>query len=223
MIIFSFDCAIKNFGYCVIELSDVCWRQLLEELGKKLHYEVQKIQSERNETKIIEQLAGVANVIRKIKDFLDCLVIIRDIGLRDIRDEKSEKLSASKTKNFLSELDEKFGKPHHVLVERQMSLNNHAFAVENFVEYHYANVSPLTIMPPSLKNMICFDEKNGRYECFNGQYTNYIANKKHTMHNCKYFFEKNGIWHKFHFDKIKKFDDLSDAFMMGMAWILLKC
>ncbi len=224
MIIFSFDCAIKNFGYCVMKLSTQHWRVKLYELVADVHIKTQKLNRCCAENlSITDVLKELLLSLKSMESFFTELIVIKDIGVRDIRDVSTEKLSASNTKIFLTELDTKFGKPDYVLVERQMSLNNHAYAVENFVEYHYANQARVVTMPPSLKNMICFDQKDGKYECFIAKHNNYTANKKHSTYNCKYFFEKNGLWQYFKFDSFKKFDDLSDAFMMGMAWILLKC
>lgn len=220
MLIFSFDCAIKNFGYCVIEITPTDWRQQLAELIKTFHTMTEMLRGASTLKR--KTLAELLELSEKLKTFLDGLVTVKAIGVRDIRDEQTEKLSAAKAKIFLNELDKTFGNPDFVLVEKQMSLNNHAYAVENFVEYHYALVSQLSIVSPGLKNLICFDQKNGRYDCFAGKQNNYQTNKKHTTYNCKYFFEKSGLWQKFEFDKFKKFDDLSDAFMMCMAWVLLK-
>lgn len=219
MLIFSFDCAIKNFGYCVVEITPTNWRQQLSELIRQLHTCVEGLRHSTIKRKILKDLLELS---QKFKTFLDGLVQVKAIGVIDIRDEQTEKLSAAKAKIFLNDLDKKFGNPDFVLVEKQMSLNNHAYAVENFVEYHYALVSKLSIVSPGLKNLICFDQKNGRYDCFVGKQNNYQTNKKHTTYNCKYFFEKLGLWQQFEFDKFKKFDDLSDAFMMCMAWVLLK-
>lgn len=220
MLIFSFDCAIKNFGYCVVEIKPNDWRAKIKIMIDLFHTFAENLKKKAISKNTLNDFAQLTCLFN---EFLDSFINVKAIGLRDIRDGQTEKLSANKTKSFLNELDEKYGKPNYVLVEKQMSLNNHAFAVENFVEYHYAlGDGRLIIVSPGLKNLIYFDQKNGKYECFIGKQSNYLTNKKHTTYNCKYFFEHAGIWQKFGFDQVKKFDDISDAFMMCMAWVLLK-
>jgi len=76
------------------------------------------------------------------------------------------------------------------------------------------------IIPCSIKNKFAFCAA-GEYQNFISRYSNYTANKKHTTYNFLYWLSvfKPSIVSKL--KKIKKINDVADAFMMTYGWILL--
>lgn len=78
------------------------------------------------------------------------------------------------------------------------------------------------VVGTSLKNSVSFSKK-GEYCNFILKYSNYVANKKHTDWNFKYFMEVfGGVDSDFFININKKTDDISDAFMMIFSWLVKK-
>jgi hypothetical protein len=130
-------------------------------------------------------------------------------------------------------------KPDIVLIEHQMKFNDKARSISKYIEEFYTTIEeckisyqlkdfplkdyivPLQhkchvfIVNPGIKNKYHFTEE-GKYKHFISKYSNYVANKKHTTYNFKYYLESIG--EQSLIANIKKLDDISDAFMMAYGW-----
>lgn len=109
---------------------------------------------------------------------------------------------------------------------------NTGYVMENSITYAVEEFPLLPVVPctnrvpkrhvelvkPSIKNVFCF-EPELRYSEFISKYSNYTANKKHTIANFKMFI--NLFDYDVDFDAIvNKTDDIADAFMLTYGWLL---
>lgn len=223
--IFSFDCAVKNFGYCIAD----CMHP--SEVLKIIQAAARLLREHIGNTKKQTLLKDITTINSAIDNVLVIKAVNRiNVGL-DL--EGKTKPDPYAIKMFLESLHT-FGIPDLVLIERQMTVNFNAFAVLNYIEYHFAGSARIQIVNPADKNMITLDKNNGDYEKFVIGHTLYTANKKHSEHNFIYFLTKiasaeskkniNGEDMR-HCDivarlKNTKVNDMSDAFMMVLVAFL---
>jgi len=214
MIIFSFDCALKNFGVCCIDVN-INWKDEILTIKNEI-FSISKSSSE-------DKLEMIKQKLLQVKTILDNVFKIIFINKVDVS--VIDKCIGVKT--LLKDL-EKIAKPDIVLIENQWAVNDKAKAVAHFIEMFYADTDSNSVIysipfnnethipekktiiktvQPSLKN--CFDmDKSYKKEGFK-KMSSYRANKKHSVVNFNYYCDlfKCEV-------KIKKKDDIADAFMM---------
>lgn len=245
MIIFSFDCAIKNLGFCCIEF-DEKWRTKAAEIINRLN----------NLYSIIENISKddflnkSYEILRDTNNLLSNMFKLRYANTIDLISEKKvEEVKYNdifkSLKYVLECLNRQLPKPDIVLIETQMCVNDKARGISRYIEDMYSDVEiPDTEITFAIKEfpLIAFDiydflgkkvqcvnatlkntysvdlSSEGDYSEFISKYTNYCANKKHTEHNFKYYMNKTGRG-KMLKNIPNKLDDVSDAFMMAYAWL----
>jgi hypothetical protein len=242
MLIFSFDSAVKNMGVSIVkinqlELSDeLRFKMCLNRKGKNINNDLEDLIS------IYKTLSSLLDSIVKIEwtqviNLLDTKTIYNLFDEQKIEqkiDQKIEKLDkkiepSSKKKNplgtllertrglklLLNLLDSKFSIPDIVLVEYQMKQNDCSKNISSQVLYHYDNShTHLEVVGPSLKNTLAFSEEL-KYGNFIMKYSNYTANKKHSVGNYNYFIK---VFPSNQMSNSKKKDDIADAFIMAYAY-----
>ena len=245
MIIYSYDCAIKNLGFCCIEIDDL-WK---DKISVQIE-EIKKIRETSNISKkvFIKKADTALQNILKILNGSFKLIYVNTFNL--IKDKKVKEVKytdiAKKLKYLLHSIDAQLPTPNYILIENQMSPNDKARGILRYLEDHYLPLEkpedeiqfaikdyPLNFIDvpdaknavrknivcinPNLKNCYSIDKSdNGKYSYYIRKYSNYTANKKHTTHNFKYYMEKTGNSKKI---KTKtKLDDAADAFMMAYSW-----
>ena len=114
--------------------------------------------------------------------------------------------------------------------DNSSSINNITYAVNNYPINRINSSSSsssssssklkiVDIVGTGIKNSISFSEE-GAYYNFIVRYSNKVSNKKHTSWNFKYFMEHFGNLDADFFIKLsKKYDDISDSFMMIFGWL----
>ncbi len=117
-----------------------------------------------------------------------------------------------------------------VLIEYQMGPNEKSRAVSSQLLYHYTNVlfvagrpvdGNIILVGPSLKNTIYIGADDASYVNFlNNRRTNYAANKAHSRFNLVRLFGIVGKSDMLRDIAKKNYDDLGDAVMMAVAWVV---
>lgn len=241
MIIFSFDCAIKNLGFCCLEV-DNAWREKSDELIAHIE--------NFYESDTADPLNEMFDIIKQADQIVNSIIQIKYMNIFDLASEgkvKETKYSevVKRLKYILYCLDKQLPSPDVVLIEYQMNVNDKARGISRYIEEYYLpigadatityamsdypleafdlpdvqrNTQVYTVMP-ALKNAYQVDPSEaGEYQTFIQKYnTNYTANKAHAVHNFKYFLQTRGLSHVIKNTR-NKLDDISDAFMMAYAW-----
>jgi len=219
MIVFSFDCAIKNFGICCVKVN-MNWKNEVSIINEQ----IENIIIDFNNKKISsnEFITITKQKLNEINNILNNVFKILFVNKVDISADK-----CIGTKTLLKDL-EKIATPDVVLIENQWCINDKSKAVAHYIEMFYADIDSsyviyaipfdtenrlpekktiIKTIQPSLKN--CFDmDKSYTKESFK-KMASYRANKKHSVVNFKYYCQL--FKHKIN---IKKIDDIADAFMM---------
>jgi hypothetical protein len=245
MIIFSFDCAIKNLGFCCIEF-DENWRTKAAEIINSLN-NLYSIIKDISKDEFLQKSKEILTDTNNLLDNMFKLHYANTIDL--ISEKKVEEVKYSdifkSLKYVLECLNRQLPKPDIVLIETQMSINDKARGISRYIEDMYSDVDiPDTEITFAIKEfpLITFDiydtpvkkvqcinanlkntysvdlSPGGDYGEFISKYSNYTANKKHTEHNFKYYMNKTGRG-KILKSVPNKLDDVSDAFMMAYAWL----
>lgn len=245
MIIFSFDCAIKNLGFCCIEIDDQ-WRIKVSKIINDLYDLYGNIGNMSKDAflqksyDIIKQVDQVLKNMFKLH-FANTIDLISDKKMKEVKYSDIFK----SLKYTLECLNRQLPKPDVVLIETQMSINDKARGISRYIEDMYSEVeipdekitfaikefplisfdiydSPtkkVQCINPVLKNSYSVDlSPKGDYSAFISKYSNYDANKKHTEYNFRYYMNKTGRG-KMLKGVPNKLDDVSDAFMMAYAWL----
>lgn len=241
MIIFSFDCAIKNLGFCCLEINE-SWREETATLIGQI--EEFYSNSTDDPTYRMHELVVSSNKI------VDSIISIKYMNIFDLAAEgkaKSTKYAdiVKRLKYILYCLEKQLPNPDVVLIEYQMNINDKARGISRYIEEYYLPIGdtdatityaldkfPLVAadlpentptrkiytISASLKNAYQTDPIHGSYQEFIEKYNrNYDANKAHTTHNFKYFLEIRGMSNMIE-NIPNKLDDISDAFMQAYAW-----
>jgi hypothetical protein len=192
---------------------------------------------------VFKSVSDFADGILQI-EYVNVFDLIVDTAKKDVNAlEKTQRL-----KCMLAHLDNILPKPDVVLIEYQMVQNDTSRSISNQIMYHYCDhvdfkmghksgdigyalkgypLKPVTLektntivnlVGPSLKNEYGFCEE-GQYHNFISKYTNYIANKKHTTFNFRWFLDKNNLSSEFKKMKDTELYDMADAFMMIYGWL----
>jgi hypothetical protein len=246
-IIYSFDCAIKNLGFCCIEIDNE-WRNKTAKLINSLNTFYENIPENKQEL-----TQKMTSLIKQTDQLISNRLIIKYINVFDLVPEG--KASATKFQEILKRLkyviyclEKQLPPPDVVLIEYQMNINDKARGVSRYIEEHFTAIGcsldtdsityaldnfPLIgaeiptnqllcsvhIVAPGLKNMYPIDKSiAGNYDKFIEKHIrNYEANKAHSVHHFLHYLKSFGL-----LSIIKncpnKLDDLADAFMMAYAW-----
>ncbi len=245
MIIFSFDCAIKNLGFCCIEI-DEKWREKTSNIIQTLH----KLYEDIKDMTKSEFLQKTQTIIKSIDKLLSNMFKLHFANIIDLIPEKkveSVKFSTilRNLKYTIECLNKQLPTPDIVLIETQMAVNDKARGVSRYIEDIYTSVeepedsitfaiASFPIIPveitnskstkvfyinPVLKNKYSVDlSYKGDYSSFIEKLSNYTANKNHTTYNFKFYMNKTGKGELLK-NIPNKLDDVSDAFMMAYAWL----
>jgi hypothetical protein len=243
MIIYSFDCAVKNLGVCCISV-DEHWRDKISAHVTDL-YKLYEMEGTRKEF-----LDRTQAIMRGIDSTLDNMYKLVWINVFDLI--PGQKLTSvpfgqivAKLKYIMWYLGKTLPEPDVVLIEYQMNANDKARGISRFIEEYYTPLKELEsdvsigidayplntdtdlpdtrnvevcIINPTLKNAYQVDKSDaGNYSTFIQKYSNYVANKKHTTHNFKHYMSMIGKESEL-VGLANKLDDVSDAFMMAYAW-----
>lgn len=245
MIIFSFDCAIKNLGFCCLEINDN-WREQTEIIIKSIQKFYEKPGS--------NPLNQMRTLIQESDQLVNSILTIKYMNIFDLAAEgnvRNTKYSevVKRLKYILYCLEQQLPNPDVVLIEYQMNINDKARGISRYIEEYYLpignidatityamNFYPLiasdlpTNIPDrkiytitaSLKNAYQTDPSiKGSYQSFIEKYNrNYDANKAHTTYNFLYFLETRNLSHVVE-NIPNKLDDISDAFMQAYSWCKL--
>lgn len=246
MIIFSFDSAVKNLGFCCISVNDT-WQEETVALIDELNAFYDSIPENRAQT--IKQMRGLT---KKADTLINSVFEIKYMNIFDLipGEQMSTKAYANvvrRLKYLLFCLTQQLPKPDIVLIEYQMGANDKSRGISRYIEEYFVGLNAdacneityslpayplitaevpdeLCIGPeiisvnPNLKNAYQVDSSDaGSYTTFISKYTNYTANKKHTTWNFQYFLKTRGIEDKIE-GAVGKLDDVSDAFMQAFAW-----
>lgn len=246
MIIFGFDCAIKNIGINIVQFNQL-YNSQLQILNDEL---IDFISIKRSFT---DFTTGICNILDKMNELMsNVLKIIWFNNVNLIADAQVADVSVidriCKIKTLLTQLDT-IATPNMVLVEYQMGPNDDMRCISNCIIYHYANSNCsitykikqyqvqyqaqsqvqsqarpiIEMVMPSLKNKYTI-APNGLYSVFITKYSNYTANKKHTTFNYRYFVKtiQPDIYNIISNCKDKELYDIADSFMMIYSYLKKK-
>lgn len=240
MIITSYDCAIKNLGVVSIDFDELWKDKINNEIDK-----LETLYINSDSYNKVEFLKEIIIILKSIDNILDNIIKIKFLNVINLIGDKKINNSdiyerTIRTKNILHKIDKYTGVPDVVLVEYQMKPNDKSRCMSHQIIYHYSNNTNEKIIcsvPEYNLNDIVSNEqyntkvyevgttlknkyslfKKGEYSNFIEKYSNYVANKKHTDCNFKYYTRVFGI--KFSIDKKNKTNDIADAFMMAFGWL----
>lgn len=212
MIVTSFDCGTKHLGVVIAEV--------MTQLPPK------------------PKDADPLELVKWLRSMVDSVIRIKWSGAINMlptkRVDKAKPIEVTQAlKGVLLSLDA-IAKPELVLIEYQMGPNHRAGNICAQIMMHYAqptfefksgglslglNASSkgtqpkcsVRIVKPGLKNSVSF--KGCDYQQFISKYSNWTANKKHTVCNFKKYCELTNQMHMF-----KDIPDVADAFMMLFAF-----
>lgn len=248
MIIFSFDCAIKNLGFCCIEINTE-WR---DQVGTVLQ-NINNLYESTDDS--VDVLDTMKTIVQQSNDIVDSIFQVKYMNIFDLAAEGKVKETkfveiVKRLKYILFCLEKQLPKPDVVLIEYQMNINDKARGICRYIEEYFLplggtdacityamNAYPLEaadipeerisdtqiyIITASLKNAYQTDpSEKGSYQTFILKHnSNYDANKAHTVHNFKYFLETRGLSHTIK-NIPNKLDDIADAFMQAYSWCKL--
>ena len=136
MIIYSFDCAIKNLGFCCIEIDDN-WRHKTSKLLDKITNFYTNIPDNKDLliNNILEILKTADNIISNI-------LTIKYINVFDLipnTTTKKQKFSEilKRLKYTIYCLENQLPSPDIVLIEYQMNINDKARGISRYIEEHF--------------------------------------------------------------------------------------
>lgn len=248
MIIYSFDCAMKNLGFCCIEIDDK-WREKTAELLDV----IEKFYANPPETKESIQ-TEMLNIFRTADSIVTNQFVIKYINVFDLIPNgkaKSQKFGDTLQclKYVVYCLEKQLPNPDVVLIEYQMNVNDKARGISRYIEEHFTPIgirggeSSITNITYALNKfpLIAADIPEDQCECtvhivapglknrYNidsaAVYTGFLE-----KYSSNYAANKAHAVHHFKYflnkfglsDMIKdcpnKLDDLADAFMMAYAW-----
>ena len=246
MIIFSFDCAIKNLGFCCIEVN-TNWSKQTELIIQ----EFTQLYSNDDQDSI-NVLDKIHILVKKTDTLVNSIFQIKYMNIFDLAAEgkaKETKLTeiVKRLKYILFCLGNQLPKPDIVLIEYQMNANDKSRGICRYIEEYYLPIggtdatityampeyplyasdisaeliseTKIYIVPPSLKNSYQIDPSiKGAYQTFIEKCNrSYDANKAHAIYNFVYFLQTRNLSHTIK-NIPNKLDDIADAFMQAYSW-----
>jgi hypothetical protein len=243
MIIYSFDCAIKNLGFCCLQVNDNWRNDLKKHIAKvEAFYETSSETPLDTMQILLKEADTIVNSVLEIK-YLNIFDFAAEGLTKDVKFSEVVK----RLKYILFCLEKQLPKPDVVLIEYQMNANDKARGIARYIEEYFlpiggtdatityaipsypliaADIPPelekytkIYMVTPNLKNAYQTDpSEKGDYQTYIVKYNRpYDANKAHSVHNFKYFLESRGLSHtvaQIH----NKLDDIADAFMQAYSW-----
>jgi len=184
--IVSYDAAVKNLGVFVVEFMDDYQFQI-----KKLIDELTQLYEKINLLNKHDFLELAKITVENIDCFINSIIKIKYFNVVNlIKEKKAKKASmierTKSLKAFLKKMDLIVPDPDIVLIEYQMKQNDISRTISNQILMYYIDCEQVELVGPSLKNTISFAPEY-EYSNFIMKYSNYVANKKHTTANFKYY------------------------------------
>jgi hypothetical protein len=245
MLIYSFDIAIKNLGFCCIEV-DENWRDKVAKIIEELYT---LYDSTCTKEEFLNQIADILKRTNIIVSNIMKLKFINVIDLipgKKVKDVKFSELIV-KLKYILACIDKTLPPPDIVLIEQQMSVNDKATGVCRYVEEYYTQlrypdedmtyvlagfplenitiedpdrIVSVVLVNPNLKNKYTIDNTPELEYCkFIEKYSNYVANKKHCVANFIHYMKKHDLYNLYIKGVKGKLDDIADSFCMAYAYL----
>jgi hypothetical protein len=224
MHILSFDCASKNMGVTLLEIDFTTLTSIREIYSAFMkNYTVDSV-------KDINKVTSMLVLAKKLNYMLSQVIKINEVVLLDVVGEEVEEEHCTYSTGIIARTAclkrtlENFDLTHEipndtiVLIEYQMKQNDISRSISNQILYHYSNYT-VHLCGPTLKNTFSFHDSLD-YRHFISKYSNYVANKKQTTANFKYFCENMGL---VELNEFKKLDDVADAFMQAISWFKQYC
>ena len=242
MIIYSFDCAIKNLGFCCLSVNDG-WRTDVKNI-------VNTINAFYN-SDTHDPITEMQNLLIKSDEIVNSVFEIKYMNIFDFAAEGSKNVKftevVKRLKYILFCLESQLPKPDVVLIEYQMNANDKARGISRYIEEYFLPIggtdatitaafaayplndadipislhkdTKIIMVNPSIKNAYKIDpSEKGDYQTYIVKYNRaYDANKAHTTYNFKYFLETRGLSHVIE-NVPNKLDDIADAFMQAYGW-----
>lgn len=228
----SFDCANKSLGVSFFKFKDDYNLSLLKLYNK---FSLIKEQSESNilsKIKILKlelkkkDFSSYFNFLKELNIILDSIFTIHYFNVINLLEDKKTKdvgvIDRTKSlKSKLNEIDKMvFNELKEnkltVCIEYQMNCNDKSRTVYNQLIYNYSCIDnvEVKVIAPAYKNKI-YIHKDLKHNVFIQKYrNNYIANKKHTYENFKFFV--NVFNHNISHIKKKNIDDIADSFIQTL-------
>ncbi len=226
MKILSFDVGIKNLAYCLIDDKDYT----IEDWGI-LNISIDSVCDHCNQ-KTGKQCDKVARVIDsdglKLCSSHKALKLYKDKKKKNIPKLKNPVLLIGK--NMVKELDTKknFLSVDCVLIENQPALKNPTMKTIQMLLYSYFLIHGVTNETSPLQNIEMVNARN-KLKVYKGPplecsiKDKYKKTKYLGIQYCKIMIEENQKMKQEYIDQFlqsKKQDDLSDAYLQGMYWLL---
>jgi hypothetical protein len=243
MIVYSFDCAVKNLGFCCIEINEK-WKEDLPNIILTVTN-----MYVGDDTLTIE---NIKNVLDNVDKFISNILVIKYMNIFNLSPnvKQSEWIFSEivvRLKYLLYCLEKQLPRPDHVLIEHQMNINDKSRGISKYIEEYYVPIDSesgkieyaLTSYPlvftespknekiiqihnisPGAKNKYQTDPIKGGYHNFIKDFKkNYDINKKHSIYNFVYFVKVFNTLNTLDVTSVKhKLDDVADAFMQCLAW-----
>lgn len=235
--ILSFDCATKTMGVCYMHHNINWFENLKNKIQELSNTKIANSPKNKDENVLINikkklkimknEIKNVYNV--KLLDFLNiCFIDGIDNNIKNIDIITRTKMLNNKLKE-LDKFVEKNGGVDIVLLEKQMNISTNNNIILSQLIYHYnmKNLS-IKIMGPSYKNTIYFTKELKLENILNERYDKYKANKKHSEKNLEYWIGRKKTiklrekTKKLNKRNIEKIDDIGDAFLQSIAYIIRK-
>lgn len=228
------DLATKSLAISIIDYNQDFIKEMNDALDQYIIFKNDFITS--NKTAIKNLLERFNDTIDRIISILDNRVNVIDMSVVDLipGNKVSDISVVDRTHRLYNYMNGIFDaklypyKPEEMtfLLEYQMGPNVKSNVISSQILYHISRYrnrtgSNIVLVGPSLKNKIMIGGYDSHYSNFVNKYTTlYAANKNHTKYNLQKFLEFVGS--PFPPPGIKKanIDDIADAVIMTMAWIL---
>lgn len=172
--------------------------------------------------------------VSKMNANLDSIIqpiLMRVVDINDGEKTKDTSIAnkAGRLKNTLCSIDDDIkdqivndisGGRVAVVVEYQLNANHGSNAIFNMILYHYANIYPIKVIKPCLKNTVSFHPKLTLSSMLAVSSTNYKANKDHTKYNMIYLLTAIDQLDMIKDIKSKNLDDIADTLLQCIAFHL---
>lgn len=209
----SFDCATKTFAFILLKIN---FKYLFIDHMLLKEFLLFIIQSKTYEQHIdnINKLDNITkNAITCLK--YDCVDLFPDKENKNIKTIERIKIMINYVKkNIFPCIINIEHDSLNIVIEFQMSFNTQSKII-SIALITLFNDYKIYLVYPSLKNKIFF-HNSLQHNLFLEKYTNYVANKKHTIENFKYFIKTHDITI---FISDRKIGHIADAFMQVFGLI----
>ena len=224
MKVLSFDVGIKNLAYCLIDNTENTiedWGILNISIDPQCQHVNKKngLQCDKSSKFVSDNFCLCSS--HKI---LKCY---KDLHFKNIKKQKNPILLLGKNMVQILDNKEKFLEVDHVLIENQPALKNPTMKTVQMILYSYFLINGVSKKDKPLNNIEMINARN-KLKVYKGPpieckiKNKYNKTKYLGIQYCNYMINENDkIDQKYRelFEKCKKKDDLSDAYLQGMYWI----